>query len=174
VSVGGECKELLLLAGQTERAADDVPVCCVNLPDGRPFCFTRREETETAGTYARSLGAYLYEPNASVMKGGAFRRISYIYKVEQLHPNSHLYTSAEEVADFPGRRFHIAGSCGWSKQELKALLSGMKQANIATRNFPATVGELRRRLKLGDGGDIYLFATTLADGSRVLIKTLKT
>ncbi|MDR0977034.1 MAG: class I SAM-dependent methyltransferase [Prevotellaceae bacterium] len=173
VSVGGECKELLVLAGQTECEADDVPVCCVNLP-GQLFRFTRREEAQMPGVYAHALGTYLYEPNASVMKGGAFRRVAHIYKVEQLHPNSHLYTSEERVDGFPGRRFRITGSCGWGKQELKALLGDLKQANIATRNFPATVGDLRRRLKLGDGGDTYLFATTLADGRHVLIKTQKT
>jgi hypothetical protein len=172
VAVGGECKELLIMAGQEEQAADDVPITCFDLPKSK-FRFTRREEAETPGVYANALGNYLYEPNAAVMKGGAFRRISYMYKVAQLHPNSHLYTSEKLVGDFPGRIFRIVGSSGWSKAELKELLGSLKQANIAVRNFPATVVELRQRLKLGDGGKTYLFATTLADGRRVLIKTLK-
>lgn len=173
VATEGECKELLLLIGQTERAVDDVPIYCYNSP-GSLFRFTRREEAETPGVYADALGRYLYEPNAAAMKGGAFRRISHIYKVAQLHPNSHLYTSEKLVGDFPGRIFRIVDSSGWSKAELKTLLCRIKQANIAVRNFPATVAELRQRLKLGDGGNTYLFATTLADGRRVLIKTLKT
>lgn len=102
------------------------------------------------------LKSYLYEPNASVLKAGAFRSLSSLYKVEKLHPNSHLYTSDSLLPDFPGRKFRISSSCGFSKKEVKEMLAAEKKANLTVRNFPATVAELRKRLKLAEGGDTYL------------------
>lgn len=175
VSAGNECKELLLvLARDANLAPDDVPIHCINLnasQDARPFTFTRRQERECACPYTPELKAYLYEPNASLLKGGAFRSISYIYKVEKLHPNSHLYTSDTYLPDFPGRKFQITGSCGFNKKEVKEMLGPQKKANLTVRNFPASVAELRKRLKLAEGGDTYLFATTLADEKKALISS---
>lgn len=175
VSAGNECKELLLvLARDANLAPDDVPIHCINLnasQDARPFTFTRRQERECACPYTPKLKAYLYEPNASLLKGGAFRSISYIYKVEKLHPNSHLYTSDTYLPDFPGRKFQITGSCGFNKKEVKEMLGPQKKANLTVRNFPASVAELRKRLKLAEGGDTYLFATTLADEKKALISS---
>ena len=172
VSVAGECKELLLvLARGAALQPDDVPIRCVNLPaDDRPFTFTRRQEQEVPCPLAGAPRAYLYEPNASLLKAGAFRSVAHIYKVEKLHPNSHLYTSDEALSRFPGRMFRVDGWCGFGKKEVKALLEGVTKANLTVRNFPATVAELRKRLKLSDGGDVYLFATTLAGGQKVLMR----
>ena len=172
VSVNNECKELLLLLAQQPLAdAAATPIHCVNLTSHstQAIAFTRVEEQNQPLTCASQLGQYLYEPNASLLKAGAFRTLCNIYKVEKLHPNSHLYTSQLLVPDFPGRTFRIVQSCGFSKKELKQLLSGIKQANLTVRNFPATVAELRRRLKLADGGSTYLFATTLANEDKLLI-----
>ena len=116
---------------------------------------------------------YLYEPNASLLKAGAFRCLSYIYKVEKLHASSHLYTSDEALSGFPGRMFRIDGWCGFSKREVKDLLGDVRKANLTVRNFPATVAELRKRLKLAEGGDVYLFATTLNDGRKILLRCRK-
>lgn len=174
VSAGNECKELLLVLGHGESLeADDIPVHCINLANAQtsqPLTFTRREEKERAVDYAATLKAYLYEPNASILKGGAFRTLSYIYKVEKLHPNSHLYTSDEYLPHFPGRKFEITAHCSLNKKEVKAMLVAEKKANLTVRNFPATVAELRKRLKLAEGGDTYLFATTLVDEKKVLIR----
>ena len=172
VSVAGECKELLLvLARGSALPSDDIPIRCINLPaDERPFTFTRRQEQESPCPLAGVPLAYLYEPNASLLKAGAFRSVAYIYKVEKLHPNSHLYTSREALPHFPGRMFRVDGWCGFGKKEVKALLEGVTKANLTVRNFPATVADLRKRLRLSDGGDIYLFATTLADGQKALIR----
>lgn len=115
------------------------------------------------------MKAYLYEPNASILKAGAFRSVSSIYNVEKLHPNSHLYTSDAYIPDFPGRKFRITGSSSLNKKGLKELIGTEKKANLTVRNFPTSVAELRKRLKLADGGDIYLFATTLADEKKLLI-----
>lgn len=95
------------------------------------------------------------------------------YAVKKLHPNSHLYTSETPVADFPGRKFRIVGQCSFNKKEIKKNLSGLKKANITVRNFPSTVAELRKRINLAEGGDTYLFATTLSDGQEALIRCKK-
>lgn len=174
VSVGNECKELLLLLGQGEEVpTDDIPIHCVNFtsaPVPQTLVFTRRQEKECACPCTSQLKAYLYEPNASVLKAGAFRSLSHIYKVEKLHPNSHLYTSDSLLPDFPGRKFKITGHCGFNKKEVKEMLACEKKANLTVRNFPATVAELRKRLKLAEGGDTYLFATTLTDEKKVLVR----
>ena len=118
-------------------------------------------------------GRFLYEPNASVMKCGGFRSLATRYGLRKLHPNSHLYTSDHSCRDFPGRTFAIEDCCGFGKKELKRLLNGLGQANLTVRNFPDTVAGLRKRLKLREGGNAYLFATTLADGRHVLLRCRK-
>lgn len=180
VAVDNECKELLLvLEREADTDADDVPIHCANLPARTgapcppPFIFTRREEHEAPCPLADAPLTYLYEPNAALLKAGAFRRTAQAYGLHKLHPNSHLYTSAERVPDFPGRTFRVEGWSGFGKKELKALLGTEKQANLSVRNFPAPVADLRKRLRLAEGGRIYLFATTLAGGQKVLIRSAK-
>ena len=112
---------------------------------------------------------YLYEPNASIMKAGCFNLLSQRYAVGQPDKNSHLFLSDKEISDFPGRGFVIDSICSMNKRELKTVLSGISQANIATRNFPLSVAELRKRLKLKDGGLTYIFATTDAKKGHILI-----
>ena len=116
---------------------------------------------------------YLYEPNASLMKAGCFGVLSGRYDARMLSKNSHLFVSREPIAAFPGRSFRIIAVSSFNKKELKRHLSGITKANIATRNFPLSVAELRKRLKLKDGGEIYIFATTLSDESHVLVITEK-
>ncbi|KAB4161839.1 SAM-dependent methyltransferase, partial [Bacteroides uniformis] len=96
-----------------------------------------------------------------------------IYKVKKLHPNSHLYTSGEPIKNFPGRSFRITGICTLNKKELKSVLGDLKKANITVRNFPSSVAELRKRIKLSEGGEVYLFATTLINEQKVLIRCEK-
>ena len=175
VGADGECKELLLvLAADAALQPDEVPICCVNLPAAaNVFTFSRQEEQNAPCIYADTPRAYLYEPHAALLKAGAFRSLASIYKVEKLHPNSHLYTSDTQVEGFPGRTFRIDGWSGFGKREIKELLKGEKKANLTVRNFPTSVAELRKRLKLAEGGNIYLFATTLAEGQKVLVRCSK-
>lgn len=121
---------------------------------------------------ADEVGTYLYEPNAAILKAGAFRSLTQTYPVAKLHLNSHLYTSVSLVPDFPGRRSGLRPYRVW-KKELKAFLMDMDKANITIRNFPLSVAELRKRLKLKEGGDDYIFATTLSGGQKVLIRGKK-
>ncbi len=103
------------------------------------------------------------------MKAGCFEAVSSVFSVQQLAQNSHLFVSDQQVTGFPGRSFQITAISSMNRQELKKLTQTISQANISVRNFPLSVAELRKKLKLGDGGDTYIFATTFADGQRVLI-----
>lgn len=176
ISVNNECKELLLLLGKNPPA--EIPIHCVNLSskeeqEEQHFVFTREQEQQSGCNYTNTLGKYLYEPNSSLLKAGAFRSITANYPVRKLHPNSHLYTSDMQIKEFPGRIFQITGHCGLNKKEIKENLADLKKANLTVRNFPATVAELRKRLKLAEGGDTYLFASTLNDGKKILVRCRK-
>ena len=175
VSVNNECKELLLLL-RKGVVSSEIKIHCehiMNSCEHQHYAFTLSEEHTSECPLAEAVGAYLYEPNASILKAGAYRSLTQTYPVEKLHASSHLYTSACFVEDFPGRRFKVEAVSGFGKKELKEFMQGMEKANLTIRNFPSTVAELRKRLKLKEGGEDYLFATTLADESKVLIKCRK-
>ena len=159
VSVGNECKELLLLLAEGEG----LRLVCVNDDD----VFETTAQTAQTPPIAQPFN-YLYEPNASIMKAGCFDEVACRHGVAPIAPNSHLFVSGELVAGFPGRSFHIDAVTTLNKRDLKEALHGTTQANITVRNFPLTVAELRRRLKMGEGGGTYIFATTLASGDRRL------
>ena len=175
VSVNNECKELLLIL-QKEFASMDITIHCehiVNASEHQSFSFTQEQERTSDCPLATEVGAYLYEPNASILKAGAYRSLTQTYACKKLHASSHLYTSEQFIADFPGRRFHVEAVSGFGKKELKEFLQGIEKANLTIRNFPSSVADLRKRLKLKEGGEDYLFATTLADESKVMIKCRK-
>lgn len=174
ISVNNECKELLLIIGNEPSRL--IPIHCINLTskEKQTFTFTREEELASECFYTKELGKYLYEPNASILKAGAFRNIASRYEVKKLHPNSHLYTSDLWIENFPGRSFLITGQCSFNKKEIKETIGELKKANITVRNFPATVAEIRKRTKLSDGGEVYLFATTLSNEQKVFIRCSKT
>lgn len=164
VAAAGECKELLLVL----RAG--VGGLRVVVADGPArFAFTPDEEAAAAPLYAAAPDAYLFEPGPALMKAGAFRLVAERFGLRKLHPNSHLYTAAAPVEGFPGRTFAVEGLYGFAKRDVAALRALGPRANLAVRNFPATTDELRRRLKVKDGGDRYWFATTLADGRHAVI-----
>lgn len=171
VSVHNECKELLFLLHR-DSSVDEYPIIsAVNLQKGKTdiYSFGFADEADAICSQAHELADYLYEPSASVLKAGAYKSIASAYGLEKLHPNTHLYTGNECIADFPGRVFRIVNSGRFNKADIRGLLSGIRKANITVRNFPATVDELRKRLKLADGGDIYLFAATMYRDEKRLI-----
>ena len=199
VSVNNECKELLLvlsarnmgmnMVSGTDLGAkhdENLRIFCIN--DSQSFVC---DETEMASSDVKIASPdkivssdritspaldempYLYEPNASLMKAGCFGVLSERYDAKMLSKNSHLFVSEDPVEAFPGRAFRIIAVSSFNKKELKRQLSGITKANIATRNFPLSVAELRKRLKLKDGGETYIFATTLSDESHVLVITEK-
>ena len=216
VSVGGECKELLLVL--SEEIESELKVFCADLEAGgsslsssssSSSCsscsscsslssepsFPRTPSSPSAPShpstpslsaslfvYAPSASStapnsklktqnskFLHEPNASIMKAGCFDELAAAYGVSPVSRNSHLFLSAEPVDGFPGRSFSIERVTTLNKRELRQALAGIEKANIATRNFPLSVAELRKRLKLKDGGDVYIFATTTAEDEHLLL-----
>lgn len=187
ISVNNECKELLLVLsarnmGEMEASSADrevkhagsLRIYCVN--DAQSFVCDELDMESSSVRIAPPVleeMQYLYEPNASLMKAGCFGVLSGRYDARMLSKNSHLFVSRDLIAAFPGRSFRIIAISSFNKKELKRHLSGITKANIATRNFPLSVAELRKRLKLKDGGETYIFATTLSDESHVLVITEK-
>ena len=217
VSVGGECKELLLVL--SEEMESELKVFCADLEAGGGFgeaglsggsssssgsscsrlssepSFPRTPSSPSAPSspstpslsaslfvYAPGASSpapnsklktqnskFLHEPNASIMKAGCFDELAAAYGVSPVSRNSHLFLSAEPVDGFPGRSFSIERVTTLNKRELRQALAGIEKANIATRNFPLSVAELRKRLKLKDGGDVYIFATTTAEDEHLLL-----
>ena len=173
ISVNNECKELLLVLS-VRNMGGNLRIYCIN--DAQSFVCDELDMESSSVKIAPSTleeMLYLYEPNASLMKVGCFSVLSERYGARMLSKNSHLFVSREPIAVFPGRSFRIIVVSSFNKKELKRHLSGITKANIATRNFPLSVAELRKRLKLKDGGETYIFATTLSDESHVLMITEK-
>lgn len=169
VSVQNECKELLLVLA--DGAMSEAPVVCINLlADGtlQRFEYDPATNAQSANVNAKVNATYLYEPNASIMKAGCFDEIGNFYQICKLSANSHLYVSDHEVKDFPGRGFQILSIPSMNKRELKEALRDIDRANITVRNFPMSAEALRKRLRLKDGGHLYIFATTVGDGSHQL------
>ena len=187
ISVNNECKELLLVLsarnmGDMEASSADgevkhagnLRIYCVN--DAQSFVCDELDMESSPVRIAPPVleeMQYLYEPNASLMKAGCFGVLSDRYDARMLSKNSHLFVSQAPIEAFPGRSFRIIAVSSFNKKELKRYLSGITKANIATRNFPLSVAELRKRLKLKDGGETYIFATTLSDESHILVITEK-
>lgn len=197
VSVKNECKELLVVLDSSLKDEKEhteaknllsIQVHCVN--DFSDFTFNfgsnsnpspslregRGRSSEGRGGVRageRSPVSFLLVPNASIMKAGCFSELVSRYDITAVGENSHLFFSSHSIDDFPGRQFQILSVSSMNKKEIKKNLAGIKKANIAVRNFPMTVDALRKRLKIADGGDVYIFATTASDGSHVLIITKK-
>ena len=182
VSVDNECKELLLLLDKEQT--DGLRVVCVNGASSFTFLPSVGMFSSQAGNNLFPVWEYLtdsdladsplnlYEPNASIMKAGYFAELEAQFPVQQISVNSHLFLSSDEINDFPGRKFKILSISSMNKQEIKKKFSEslvpMESANIAVRNFPMSAEQLRKKLKLKDGGDTYIFATTLASGEHKL------
>ena len=184
ISVDNECKELLLeVKSEKLKVKSNSPslrVVCVNLlSDGNRECFEfdAHHPLPSSSTFHLSPFTFhfLYEPNASIMKAGCFGLLEQRFGVVQLDKNSHLFVSDQEVIGFPGREFLIEKRTSMNKRELKAALADIDKANITVRNFPMSVAELRKRLKLKEGGEVFIFATTIAnEGHQLLVCRKKT
>ena len=184
ISVDNECKELLLeVKSEKLKVKSNSPslrVVCVNLlSDGNRECFEfdAHHPLPSSSTFHLSPFTFhfLYEPNASIMKAGCFDLLEQRFGVVQLDKNSHLFVSDQEVIGFPGREFLIEKRTSMNKRELKAALADIDKANITVRNFPMSVAELRKRLKLKEGGEVFIFATTIAnEGHQLLVCRKKT
>ena len=170
VAVANECRELLLVLCQ--HPAAPLEVFCVN--DAHLFRFSPSSPASSpvncgsAAVPDPPSPLYLYEPNAAIMKAGCFAHLSQAFRLQPLSPNSHLFLSPTLSDAFPGRRFTVLSVCSLNKKQLRQALQDIDRANIAVRNFPLTAPELRRRLRLADGGPTYIFGTTDAQGQHCL------
>ncbi|HAH76397.1 MAG TPA: SAM-dependent methyltransferase [Prevotella stercorea] len=176
VSVGGECKELLLVLSTVVES--ELKVYCADLSTASDtsslFVYTPGSSAPVVNSKLKIQNSkFVHEPNASIMKAGCFDELAAAYGVSPVSRNSHLFLSDEPVDGFPGRSFVVERVTTMNKGELRKALAGIAKANIATRNFPLTVAELRKRFKIKDGGDVYIFATTTAEGEHVLLISRK-
>jgi len=174
VAVDNECKEILLIL--TENTEKQLIVKTINFSNNKNnqlFDFKINDETNANPAYTLEIKKYLYEPNAAVMKSGAFKLIGYHFGLHKLHINTHLYTSNELESNFPGRIFKVVNVYNNTKKELKELITKAPKANISTRNYPLNVDEIRKKLRIKDGGDTYLFACTLANEQKVIVECKK-
>ena len=186
ISIKNECKEItpVLLSAHcrdnfqntAEGTTQDTKIYCIN--DNQEFSFTpsatttNHDNRNVRAVYHPAhcvAGDFLFVPNASVMKAGCFEEMSSRYGIRQISDNSHLFVSPRFIDDFPGRAFHISTISSMNKRELRQTLGNITKANIAVRNFPMTAEQLRKRLRLSDGGEDYIFATTDDKGKHVLL-----
>lgn len=174
VAAAGECKEVLYLMDNEEIIPpSEVQIAAISLPGiQRPFQFKISDEAAAQIQFDLPQ-QYLYEPDAAVMKTGAFKFFGAHFGLSKLHPNTHLYTSNNLKDAVPGRSFSIQAVVKYDHSAVKQAVPEGK-ANIAARNFPDSPEQVRKKLKLTDGGDWYLFAATLADNSRKIIVCQKT
>ena len=181
VSVKNECKELLFVCQNhvnipLRRGQGEVYIHCINYTTEaveQSFCFTFSAEHAAECTITNTIQTYLYEPNTSILKAGGYKQIALQTGVEKLHKNTHLYTSEKLFPDFPGRIFEVVEVFPFTGKLCKQIHRTIPQAHISTRNFPLQANELRQRTRITDGGDCYLFATTLADETKVIIQCKK-
>ncbi|MGV3459523.1 MAG: THUMP-like domain-containing protein [Flavobacterium sp.] len=164
VALNNEVKELLW---RIEKGfAGEPTLLAINLEKGRTDHFTAPLQSDADAPLSHPL-KYMYEPNAAIMKLGAFNEVAVQLGVKKLHPHSHLYTS-DELTDFPGRRFGVQHVIPFSKTEMKEFVQG-KKMNVTVRNFPNTVDDIRKKWKIADGGDTYAFFTTAMNNEKIVV-----
>lgn len=174
VSVKGECKEVLAVC-EAHDAAAGIMVHCVDFKSTETirYSYNLADEASAESVFATSVGKYLYEPDVSVLKAGAYKSLCSAFGVRKLDVNSHLYTSDTLVSNFPGRTFELDATLDFSSKTLKSLKKSIPQANITARNFAMTADQLRSRSGIMDGGDVYLFASALKGAGNILMKCHK-
>ena len=166
IAINNECKELLFLI-DANLSKKLTSIICKDLAKDFTFEFDNEQEQNCKINLSSPL-KYIYEPNASILKAGAFKSIALFFKLSKLHPNSHLYTSDRYIKGFPGRCFELNTICRFNKKEIQMAIKS-KKANISKRNFPNSVNEIRKKLALNDGGNDYIFATTLINEEKRLL-----
>ena len=170
VSVNNDCKEVLYLVEATKNTNPEIFAINLAKNTTEKFEFNYDNEIKIAIDFSQPL-VYLYEPNASVLKAGGFKSIAKQFNLKKLATNTHLYTSEKLVVDFPGRSFKINHTLEYNEKTFKTL--GIKKANITTRNFPNSIEQIKKKLKLTDGGNDYVFAAKDLNDNPVLIVTKK-
>ncbi len=171
VSLGGECKELLFLLRKGYCENNPLYNCVNILGDGSQqiLSYFKDEDKDGVFVFTDEVSEYIYEPNASVMKAGGFAVIAGKYSLKKFHANSHLFTSENYYADFQGRVFEVEQVLPYKTKLIKSFTGKSFKANITVRNFPDSVAVIREKTGIREGGDCYIFATTLSDERKILI-----
>ncbi len=164
VAVSNEVKELLWILKKDFEGSPIIKT--INFATDKREIFDFEWDKKANAIYSQPL-RFLYEPNAALMKSGAFELLSDAFKIKKIHKHTHLYTS-ESLREFPGRRFVIEKCFPYSKTEIKKNIDFGK-ANVATRNFPETVEILRKKWKIKEGGEVYLFFITDLEGKKQVL-----
>ena len=170
LSVRNECKEVLFLCSAA-KTAEYAPCRCVNIrTNGGMDNLTFSRETENTLTipYTASIGNYIYDPNVSLLKAGAFKTVAHVYNVAKLHRNTHLYTNTEIIKDFPGRVFRVIKELRVSAKDIAGELPDGK-AHVVVRNYPLSSQELQKKLHLKEGGNLFVIALTKCDEKKTLL-----
>lgn len=170
VAVDNEVKELLFVL--SKGFLGNPGIFAVNLTAGNTQTFLYHPDKDDNAPEFSLPADYLYEPNAAIMKSGAFDAVSTRFGLGKLHKHSHLYTSDSLLENFPGRVFKIDRALDYNKENMKQWLAG-KQANVSVRNFPDTVEALRKKWKISDGGNVFCFFTTVSTNDKIVLLCAK-
>jgi hypothetical protein len=130
--------------------------------------FSRETENTLTIPYTASIGNYIYDPNVSLLKAGAFKTVAQIYNVAKLHRNTHLYTNTEIIKNFPGRVFRVIKELHVSAKDIASELPDGK-AHVVVRNYPLSSQELQKKLHLKEGGNLFVIALTKCDEKKTLL-----
>lgn len=169
VAVKNECKEILFLC--TGNVSDTSPKChCINFKSNGSvdkITFNREEETTLSIPYSANIEQYIYDPNVTLLKGGAFKTTSILYDIKKIHRNTHLYTSEKKIEQFAGRIFKVIKELHPSAKEIAKDIPNGK-AHVITRNYPMSSEELQKKLRLKEGGDLYIIGLTKRDDKKAI------
>jgi hypothetical protein len=167
VTVENECKELLFLLDREHSGSEPL----INVVQKDDVTLLLSEEEAATATYTSTPGKYLYEPGKGMLKAGAYKLISERYRCQKLAVSTHLYTSDEEITDFPGKTFCIEEVIPFNKKSLKEVAKRFPKADLTARNFPMDTNALKKLSGIKDGGSNHIYAVTLHNGEKVLIIT---
>ncbi len=175
IGLGRECKEVLYSLNQNATEETSIPLKVRILNNNgsveHRFDFTRQEEANVVGNF-KEPQAFIYEPHAAILKAGAFKSLAERFALAKLSSNTHLYTAENLIADFPGRSFEVVAVCKPDAKQLAAYVPDGK-ANLTLRNFPGKIDDLRKKWRIKEGGDVYLFAASLANNQKVVVVARK-
>lgn len=164
VSVNNECKELLFVIDESIQIKT-IKTILINNINTSIYSFNYKEEKSLDLTFSE-VKAFIYEPDASFLKAGLFKTIAKEFRVEKIHPNTHIYTSEQEVSNFPGRTLKVLEVSDFKSFSER---NKIKKANIITRNFPFKPDELKKKLKIADGGEVYLYFLTDKNEKKIVL-----
>lgn len=170
IGISNECKELLFKIELNNTKTTETAIHTLNFDNSQIQVLSKTtKKQQPSKIYSLDKSSYLYEPNSCVMKAQIFDTLEHTYNVSNIQKNSHLFVSEEYCEDFPGRKFHIINIIPFKSNEIKNINKKHPQINVSVRNFRLSAEELKKKLKVRDGGNEYLFGTTDCNNNAILI-----